>query len=177
VDGTDSQCEPLNGTNEKEVAWDSRIFFDRTMENLLNTKVEYQTTETSFGTWRRFLYTNGAVYSEFTSRSSFIGWPLLHISRGRSPETGKIAAARGIIAIGQKAVGVLAIGQAAFGLIAIGQLSIGLLIGVGQAATGILAIGQAAAGIFAIGQFGIGIAGISQSGGGLFLHSLWAHHS
>jgi hypothetical protein len=146
------------------------------MENLLNTEIDYQTTETSYGTWRRFLYTNGAMNSEFTSRSSFIGWPLLHISRGRSPETGKIAAARGIIAIGQKAVGVLAVGQAAFGIIAIAQLSIGLLIGVGQAATGILAIGQAAAGVFAISQFGIGVTGLSQLGGGLFLHSSWPHH-
>jgi hypothetical protein len=147
------------------------------MENLLKTSIEYQTTETTFGTWRRFLYTNGTVYSEFTSRSSFVGWPLLHISRGRSPETGKIAPARGIIAIGQKAVGVLAIGQAAFGFIAVGQLSLGLLIGVGQAATGILAIGQAAAGVVAVGQFGVGIVGLSQSGGGFFLHSLWPHRS
>ena len=147
------------------------------MENLLNSKIDYQTIETRFGTRRRFLYTNGAMYSEFTSRASLIGWPLVHIVRGRSPETGQIATARGIIAIGQKAVGVLAIGQAALGFVALGQLSIGLLIGIGQAATGIFAIGQAAAGVLVIAQFGIGLAGVSQPGCGLFLRSLWPHRS
>ena len=141
------------------------------MANLLNASIDFQTTETRFGTWRRYLYTSGAMYSEFRSRTTFAGWPLVHITRGRSPETGKIASARGMIAIGQKAVGVIAIGQAAAGVVAVGQLSIGLLVGIGQAATGILAIGQAAAGVFTIAQFGVGVAGIAQYGAGPHIHT------
>jgi hypothetical protein len=146
------------------------------MSNLLNTTIDYQITETRFGTRRLYLYTGGSLYSEFRSRVAIANWPLLHIVHGRSPETGKIAAARGVIAIGQKAVGVLAIGQASLGLIAIGQLSIGLVFGLGQAATGIVAIGQAAAGIFTVAQFGVGFAGMAQFGIGPYLRSVWPHH-
>ena len=144
--------------------------------NLLKEAPDYQIERTANGVWRRYLYTSGAMYSEFTSHRSFGGWPLIHIARGRSPETGKIATARGIIAIGQKALGVLAIGQAAvgvvalgqaavgiiavgqaaFGMIAVGQLAVSVLVGVGQFATGVVAWGQGVAGIFGKGQFGIG---------------------
>ncbi len=126
------------------------------MTNLLNTKIDYQVSRTNFGTWKRYLYESGMMYREFTSHASVAGWPLLHIASGRCPETGRIAAARGVIAIGQKARGFLAVGQAACGVLALGQLAVGLLLGIGQAACGVIAIGQGAVGVFTIGQLAVG---------------------
>jgi hypothetical protein len=126
------------------------------MPNLLNTKIDYQISRTNFGTWKRYLYEGGMMYSEFTSHSSVAGWPLMQIAAGRSPETGRIATARGVIAIGQKARGFLAIGQAACGVFAFGQLAVGLVLGIGQAACGVIAVGQAAGGVFTIAQIGVG---------------------
>lgn len=136
------------------------------MENILLSKVDYQVTKTATGTWKRFLYSSGRAYSEFTSDAQIGGWPLVHIASGRSPETGRVVTARGVIAIGRKAigivalgqgaVGVLAMGQAAFGVVAIGQLAVSAVFGFGQAATGVVAIGQFAAGVFSYGQFAIG---------------------
>ena len=126
------------------------------MPNLLNAQIDYRVTETSWGTWKQYLYYNGALYREFTSHASIAGWPLLQFVAGRSPETGRVPTARGIIAVGQKARGFLAIGQMATGVIAVGQLAIGLLAGVGQAACGVIAIGQLAVGVFTLGQFAVG---------------------
>lgn len=152
--------------------------------NLLNSEIDYQVTPSRFGTWKRYLYTSGNLYQEFTSNRRIGNWPLVHIATGRSPETGKIATARGIIAIGRKAVGVLAIGQAAFGalaigqaasgLVAIGQLAIGFLFGFGQFATGVLAIGQFAIGAISIGQFSIGAWSYGQFSHGRNLSELWS---
>ena len=136
--------------------------------NLLKEAPDYQVTRTANGVWRRYRHTNGALYSEFTSHRSFGGWPLVHIARGRSPETGKVATARGIIAIGQKAVGVLAIGQAAAGVVALGQAAVGI-VAVGQAAAGVIAIGQAAGGVLlGVGQFAAGITAWGQGVVGVF---------
>ncbi len=146
------------------------------MSNLLNLAPDYQITRTASGFWRRYLYSNGALYSEYTSHSSFAGWPLVHIARGRSPETGRVITARGVIAIGQKAVGVLAIGQAAIGIVALGQAAAGM-IAIGQAACGILlGVGQVATGIVAIGQFAVGAVGFAQMGWGpSSLHTMSIH--
>ena len=153
------------------------------MENLLLSKIDYQVTKTSSGTWKLFLYSSGQRYAEFVSDARLGGLPLVHIAYGRSPETGKIPTAKGIIAIGRKAcgviavgqgaVGVVAIGQAAFGVVAVGQLAVGALFGLGQAATGVLAIGQFAAGIFSVGQFAIGVWSYGQFYFGQNLLDLW----
>lgn len=153
------------------------------MENLLLSKIEYQVTKTDSGTWKRFLYTSGKPYAEFVSDARIGGWPLVHIIYGRSPETGKIPTAKGIIAIGRKAigivalgqgaVGVLALGQAAFGVIAVGQLAVGAVFGLGQAATGVVAVGQFAAGFFSLGQFAIGAWSYGQLYFGQNLFDLW----
>lgn len=153
------------------------------MENLLLSKVDYHVTRTRSGTWKRFLYTSGKSCAEFTSDVHIGGWPLVHIAYGRSPETGKIVTARGVVAIGRKAVGiialgqgavgVLAIGQAAFGVVAIGQLAVSALFGLGQAAVGMVAIGQFAAGIFSFGQLAAGLWSYGQHYLGQDLHELW----
>jgi hypothetical protein len=131
--------------------------------NLLLERVEYKIDETSLGVWRRFLHPSGELFEEFVSHRRIGGWPLLHYTRGRCPETGKRITARGIVAIGRVAVGAIAIGQASAGIIAVGQLAIGLVFGLGQATTGLFALGQLAiAGVFGVGQFTMGYVAIGQ---------------
>jgi len=153
------------------------------VENLLNTKIDYQVTKTRSGAWRRYLYPTGRLYSEYISDARVGSLPLVHIANGRSPETGKVATAKGFIAIGRKAVGVVAIGQAAlgilafgqaaFGVIAVGQLAVSVLFGLGQAATGVIAIGQFALGVFSFGQFALGAWSYGQFHLGQNLLDLW----
>ncbi len=136
------------------------------MANLLLERVDYKVTETDRGTWRRYMYPNGAVYAEFTSREKLFGLPALHYTRGVSPETGSYPVARGFIAIGRKALGVIAIGRFAAGFLALGQLSVGV-IGLGQLTGGLAAIGQVAIGLgLGMGQIATGLMCIAQVGFG-----------
>jgi hypothetical protein len=140
------------------------------MRNLLLEPIEYRIDETPRGVWRRYLYTSGELFEEFTSHRRLLGVPFLHFTRGKSPETGKRVVARGIIAIGRQAVGVVAIGQAALGLLALGQLAVSPLLGIGQAATGVLAVGQLALGAaFGFGQLATGYVAIGQIGFGSYV--------
>jgi hypothetical protein len=133
------------------------------MQNLLLEDVEYQTEETAFGTWWRFVYPNGQLFAEFVSHRQMFGLPLLHYTYGRCPETGKRVVAKGIFAIGRIAVGVFALGQASAGLVAVGQLGLGLLLGLGQATTGVVCVGQLAVGVlFGLGQITTGYIAIGQ---------------
>jgi hypothetical protein len=149
--------------------------FTLSRENLLLTEIEYQWEETALGMWRRYVYPNGALFSEFKSHGHFGPMPILHYTYGKCPETGRRIVAHGFIAIGRLARGVIAIGHASVGIIAIGQLAIGLAFGLGQACTGALAIGQLAFGVFfgfgqiatgyiAIGQIAIGTYVLAQYG-------------
>ncbi len=140
------------------------------MKNLLLERVEFKIEETERGVWRRFLYPDGQLFEEFTSHRRVFGLPLLHFTRGKSPETGKRVTARGFIAVGRCAIGVIALGQAAVGILAFGQLALGLLFGLGQASTGLFAIGQLAiATIFGLGQFAVGYVAIGQFGLGKYV--------
>lgn len=148
------------------------------MQNLFLEPIQYRIDETPRGTWRRFLYPSGELFEEFSTHQRLFGLPLLHFTRGRSPETGKRVTARGIIAVGRFAVGVIAIGQVSLGLVAIGQLAVGVLFGLGQASMGLAAIGQLAVGgalglgqlvtgYVSVGQFGIGRYVLAQVGLGV----------
>lgn len=140
------------------------------MRNMMLEDIEYVIEDTGRGIRRSFLYEDGRRFSEYTSHARLSGWPLIHITCGKCPETGRRIVAKGVIAIGRLAVGGLAIGQASAGLVAIGQLGIGMLFGLAQAATGYLAIGQAAlAAKLAIGQFGLGEIVIAQIGVGRYV--------
>ncbi len=140
------------------------------MQNMLLTNPEYQITQTRRGTWRRFMYPTGAMFAEFTSHAKLSGIPLIHITRGRCPETGRCIVAKGIIAVGRLAVGVIALGQASLGFIAIGQAAGGVLFGLGQATIGVLAIGQLAIGLaFGCGQFVTGYVAIGQAAYGTYV--------
>jgi len=104
---------------------------------------------------------------EWKSKTQLLGWPLIHIAVGRNKETGKLMAAKGIIAIGQFGIGVITIaqfgigllfglGQFVGGIVAIGQLALGVHFGLGQFATGVTAIGQIAFGKYILAQAGFG---------------------
>lgn len=147
------------------------------MQNVLLDEVEYKITEGRSGTWRRFMYPTGALYAEYRSHATFFGFPLVHYTSGRNPETGRRVVARGVIAIGRLACGGLAIGQASVGVIGIGQATVGLLFALGQAGLGAvcvgqlaiglaLGIGQIATGSVAIGQFALGRLVLAQIGVG-----------
>ena len=153
------------------------------MGNLLLEEVEYKIDQTNFGTWRRYVYTNGTSFSEFKSHATLFGLPLIHYTYGKNPETGRRVLAKGIIAVGRLACGFIAIGHISFGLVAIGQIAIGLVFGLGQLSTGLAAIGQLAiaaylglgqiaAGYIAIAQFGIGKYVLAQAGFGEFVWSV-----
>jgi hypothetical protein len=136
--------------------------------NTLLKPVQYKIEHTPWGTWKRFGYESGNVYEEFTSFRQFWGLPLLHYTRGRHPETGRLKTAKGIIAIGRRAIGCIAIGQLAIGLFfGLGQAACGLLC-VGQGAVGLLVAGQVAVGIISVGQIAIGIVAIGQMAVGIW---------
>jgi hypothetical protein len=147
--------------------------------NLANQEIDYRVTEGRHFVTRRFVYPTGRAFSETTSRATLLGWPLVHITIGRCPETGRRRLARGWVAIGRLAIGGLAVGQAAVGLVAIAQLGVGLLLALAQlgisgqaaiaqvalsarAAAGQIAvardeaIGQIAIARYAMGQVGVG---------------------
>jgi hypothetical protein len=135
--------------------------------NLLLRRVDYRLENTRFGTWSRFLYSSGASYAEFRSHAVLFGLPLLHYTAGICPETGRRRTARGIVAVGRRAIGLLAVGQAALGVIAVGQLAVGLVFGFGQAATGLVALGQVAlGGLWGVGQVAAAYVAVGQIGAG-----------
>ena len=157
--------------------------------NLLLHDVQYQVTETEAGTWRRFMYPSGKVFSEYKSHRTWGGLPLIHYTFGRSPETGKFVTAHGVLAIGLVARGylafglvargLLAIGFLAFGFIALGWVGIGLLLGFGQLAVGLFSVGQfAIAVIFALGQFAAGHVAVGQMAVGTYVLAQlgWGDH-
>jgi hypothetical protein len=157
--------------------------------NLLLQDIEYQVTETTSGTWRRFMYPSGKVFTEYKSRRTWGELPLVHYTFGRSPETGKFATAHGVLAIGPFARGYVAIGFLARGLlaaglltlgfIAVGLVGVGLLLGVGQLAVGLFSVGQfSIAVIFALGQFAAGHVAIGQIAVGSYVLAQlgWGDH-
>lgn len=98
---------------------------------------------------------------EYRSEASLFGLPLVHITCGYDPSTGRPRIAKGIIAIGNVAVGGFAVGGLSFGvvslgglslgLVAVGGLAIGLLLALGGMAIGLIAVGGGAFGYYALG--------------------------
>jgi hypothetical protein len=82
---------------------------------------------------------------EYRSELEFLGWPLVHITKGYDPQTGKQLVSKGLIAIGEIAIGGVAVGGLAVGGIAVGGMGLGVF------ALGGLAIGGFAAGGIALG--------------------------
>jgi hypothetical protein len=84
---------------------------------------------------------------EYRSEIELFGLPLIHITRGIDPNSGRRRVSKGIIAIGEAAIGVIAVGGFALGGIAIGGMGIGLL-AFGGLALGLLAFGALSFGLF-----------------------------
>jgi hypothetical protein len=153
---------------------------DHTMNDTPAEHVQYEVEETRRGTWRRFRYPDGRRFEEYVSYCRLFGLPLVHTTRGLSPETSKHVVAHGVVAVGRRAHGVVAIGQfargfvaigqIAIGFVAVGQMAVGVLFGLGQLATGVVAIGQLSiAGIFALGQLAYGYIAVAQVGTGAYV--------
>ena len=81
---------------------------------------------------------------EYRSKTSIFGFPLIHITRGIDPDTGRLRVACGWIAVGDIAVGGIALGGLTCGLLSLGGVSLGLFslsgLAVGMMAAGGLAV-------------------------------------
>jgi tRNA A-37 threonylcarbamoyl transferase component Bud32 len=77
---------------------------------------------------------------EYKSKRTLFGLPLLHVTWGMDPRTGRAWHARGIVAVGGVATGVLAMGGRAYGGIAFGGIACGG-VAIGGVAAGILSFG------------------------------------
>ena len=106
---------------------------------------------------------------EYKSPRMLFGSPLVHIAYGTDPVTGKARVARGIIAMGQKAIGMVAIGGYARGLIAIGGVAIGGL-AFGGLALGFFAFAGLALGLVSVGGLSIGLL-LALGGGAIGLNA------
>ena len=98
---------------------------------------------------------------EWKSRGVWMGAPLVHIAFGNGCD-GRPRTARGLIAIGQRAIGGVAVGIMAAGFISIGVVSVGVL------SLGVVSIGAlAAAGVNALAPFAVGVVAVGFTAGGV----------
>ncbi len=102
---------------------------------------------------------------EWKSATTIGGVPLVHIAFGID-RAGKIRTARGIIAIGQRAVGgiacgILALGGVSFGVVCGGVISLGVVAGALVLACGVNAAAPIAFGVVA---FGAIVGGVNAIG-------------
>ena len=99
---------------------------------------------------------------EWKSRLLWMGFPVVHVAFGRGSD-GRPRTARGVVAIGQRAVGGVAIGIVASGFFAIGFVAIGCFTAgvvsiAALGAVGVNAFAPAAIGITAFGYIAGGVA-------------------
>jgi tRNA A-37 threonylcarbamoyl transferase component Bud32 len=107
---------------------------------------------------------------DYRSQATLFGLPLLHVTDGIDPKTGRPRVSRGIVAVGAVAEGVIAVGGRAQGLIAFGGLAVGGF-AFGGCAVGVVALGGASLGLLlALG--GAAIAPIALGGGAVGLYAL-----
>ncbi|HEU4334226.1 MAG TPA: protein kinase, partial [Candidatus Eisenbacteria bacterium] len=105
---------------------------------------------------------------EYKSKRTLFGWPLVHICKGYDAN-GKAVPAKGIIAIGSRAIGVIAIGGSAFGIVPIGGFAMGLF-AMGGFALGIFAWGGGAVGGVAVGGGAVGYVAVGGGAVGYYAH-------
>ena len=91
---------------------------------------------------------------DYRSKRTLFGLPLLHVTAGQDPATGRERVAKGILAIGGRAKGVVAVGGIATGGFAIGGISTGV-IAFGGLACGLISFGGLALG------FGLALGGLA----------------
>jgi len=98
---------------------------------------------------------------EWKSSRTWRGSPLVHVAYGIGRD-GRLRTARGVIAIGQRAVGCIAIGIIARGILAIGIVAIGF-VSLGVVAVGLLFAG----GVNALALFAFGVVAAGYMAGGV----------
>ena len=102
---------------------------------------------------------------EYKSKRTLFGMPLLHITSGIDPTTGRKRVARGIFAFGDRAVGVFAFGGYARGCFACGGMAVGVM-AFGGLSLGLISWGGLALALFlAYGGMSVGF----LSAGGIAL--------
>ena len=99
------------------------------------------------------------------SKRRLFGLPLLHITGGIDPETGKWREAHGFVAVGGRARGVFAFGVVARGCFAFGGVAMGLV------AFGGMGLGLVSFGGLALGWHGIGAIVLAQQGYGAIVYA------
>jgi tRNA A-37 threonylcarbamoyl transferase component Bud32 len=98
----------------------------------------------------------------FRSKETIMGLPLVHVTWGVDPVTKRLNTAKGVVAVGPRAVGLIAVGLEAYGLFPGGLLAVGL------APVGLMALGGAAVGLLAGGLQGTGLFVAAPQTTGLF---------
>ncbi len=149
---------------------------------MTDNSIQYTFSETARGVWRSYRYESGRVFREYRSKTVIGSLPLIHMTFGKDPATGRRITAKGVIAIGRFSRGVVAIGQFAAGIIAVCQIGMGLLFfgqvciglaGIAQLAGSLLfAAGQLVTGYVAIGQLAYGHYVLAQAGAGAHVWSM-----
>jgi hypothetical protein len=103
---------------------------------------------------------NGEGY-EWKSQLTWMGSPLVHVAFGMD-RAGRPRTARGVVAIGQRAVGFVAVGILAGGVVSFGLVSLGIFAG------GVVSIGAVVAcGVNAMAPVAIGVTAFGWLAGGL----------
>ena len=118
---------------------------------------------------------------DYRSRRTFMGLPLFHVATGIDPATGRPRVAKGVIAIGARAVGVLAVGWQATGVFSVGLLAcgvfpVGLLALGGVISVGLLAYGVCSAGLLALGGL-MAVGGIAIAADATGLLAVGSRHA
>lgn len=97
---------------------------------------------------------------EYKSKAKLFGMPLVHINIGR--KNGRLAVAKGVIAVGTIALGGVSIGLFSLGLLSIGVFALGVAalgtLCAGILSAGVLAVGALSFGVVSIGYFATGVA-------------------
>jgi hypothetical protein len=103
---------------------------------------------------------------DYRSKATWFGWPLLHVTSGPDPATGKERVAKGIVAIGGRAQGLIAFGGVASGGFAFGGVAVGV-VAIGGIAVGLFSYGGVALALIAA-LGGLAMAAWVAMGGGAF---------
>ena len=99
---------------------------------------------------------------DYRSKRTLFGLPLLHVTAGQDPATGRERVAKGIVAIGGRAKGVVAVGGIATGGFALGGISSGVIT-FGGLSCGLISLGGLAVG-FGLALGGLAIAPVAMGG-------------
>lgn len=99
---------------------------------------------------------------EYKSKRTLFGLPLLHVTAGSDPATGRKRVARGVFAFGDVAIGIVACGGYARGLVALGGVSAGV-VAIGGISFGLLSWGGLALALF-LAAGGLALAPLATGG-------------